>query len=109
MSEPDNKIYLPVSDMLAYQMAELAGAATVLHAIANEADAGKNAPGFRLAIARAEATVADMRASHAGRVLRAVAAAGYDIGKHPNVYSGMRDGKYYLALEPEDLLSGLEP
>lgn len=109
MSDPNNLIKIPVSPKLAQSMSALSGAVAVLEAIQKEEAAGKNAPGYRLALARAEAVVAEERAAHAGNVLREVAKAGYDISKHPNVYSGRDASGWYLAIEPEDLLSGLEP
>lgn len=105
----ENLIPIPVSQELAEAMSRLNGMAHVLEAIKSEEAAGKNAPGFRLALARAEAVIADERAAHASRVLREVAKAGYDISKHPNVYSGRNKDGWYIGIEPEDLLSGLEP
>lgn len=105
----ENLIQIPVSSRMAESMSILSGMTSVLEAIKEEEAAGKNAPGFRLALARAEAVVADARATHAGNVLREVAKAGYDISKHPNVYSGRNAAGWYIGIEPEDLLSGLEP
>ena len=109
MIDPNKLIRVPVSARMAESMSALSGAVAVLEAIQKEEPAGKNAPGFRLALARAEAVVAEERAAHAGNVLREVAKAGYDVSKHPNVYSGRDASGWYIAIEPEDLLSGLEP
>lgn len=101
--EPDVKTKRVIS--------ELHGAAMALSAlVTDDGETPKSTlPGFALALALIEKTVADMRAQMAGAVYRCAAKAGHDVSKLSSIYTSVgKDGTPKIELAAADLVDQAE-
>lgn len=85
-----------------------AGANEVLEELKKIDGSTSRLPGFALALAVAERTVADLRADLASIVLRSAAKAGADIGNSKGVFTSFEGFDVVLTVEPLDLAEVME-